>query len=103
MSDGIILAMCQQQHRLAWLVDGEKGHEIHYWVAVAGLAMREPHAVDNGHSNYAPHESIEPLIGAQSGAREIMCQHQHGGEGTLNFADLLPVIKGERPPLIVNV
>ena len=97
------LAFCQSGHRIAWVEVEDKQPAIHYWVAAAGLAMRAPEAADNGHYNFAPHEAIEPLETAQAGRREVMCQHGHGGEGEIDLADLLPVIRGKSSPLIVRV
>ena len=105
MRDEQPLAYCQDGHRLAWLVRS-KTPEIHYWVAVAGLALREPGAVDDGHYNYGPHESVVPLETAERGRREVMCKHRHGAGykvGELDFADLHPVISGESSPLTIRV
>lgn len=97
------LAYCQNGHKLAWLMFKDKQPEIHYWVAVAGLTLRSVGAVDNGHFNYGAHESIEPLATSAAGNREVMCRHGHGGEGALDLADLLPVIRGDIGPLVIHV
>lgn len=93
------LAYCPKGHLLAWLADdGEP--TIHYWTAVDGLAHGGKG--DNGQWNHSPHESIDRLTEAKTGRRELMCKHRHGGRLELDFADLLPVIQGDAPPLVLK-
>jgi hypothetical protein len=99
------LAFCDQGHTLAKLTVEDGEAQIRYWVGVPGLALRNGE-LEDGHFNYAPHLAAEPLATVQAGSREIMCKHRHGlhgGVGSFDLADLLPVIQGKRGPITIDL